>query len=167
MIMCDYDGCRPGIVPEDGSITAFTPDAAGTYAVQFSDAGDTWRRPLIGWATIFRRTRLMDFVDPYRGTQSVHPMIVNDEGAAELAAQYAHRSGTTPDPADWRIVSRDTPGVQVRKVPCPVCQTDAYYCPSIDRYVHADGSANDPCWLHMLRGLPTPAPAAINAAQAA
>lgn len=52
--------------------------------------------------------------------------------------------GSTPDP--------------YRLHPCPVCLSRSYYAPAIDRYVHADGSANEPCWLHMLRGLPVPAP---------
>jgi hypothetical protein len=37
-------------------------------------------------------------------------------------------------------------------LPCPACQQPAYYWPQIDRYVHANGSDNAPCWLAFTRG---------------
>jgi len=45
---------------------------------------------------------------------------------------------------------------------CPVCAKTAMFVPSLDRYVHVDGSENLSCWLATGRGevtLPTGVPA--------
>lgn len=38
------------------------------------------------------------------------------------------------------------------RAPCPVCGRDSVLIPSLDRYMHRDGSGNQPCWLALLRG---------------
>lgn len=37
-------------------------------------------------------------------------------------------------------------------VPCPACSAPSHYLAELDRYAHADGSANQPCWLAISRG---------------
>lgn len=37
-------------------------------------------------------------------------------------------------------------------LPCPACGAPAQYVAELDRYVHADGSGNAPCWLAVVRG---------------
>lgn len=34
---------------------------------------------------------------------------------------------------------------------CPVCDESAMYVPSLDRFVHLDGSANEACWIELSR----------------
>lgn len=36
--------------------------------------------------------------------------------------------------------------------PCPVCDLPAYLLDELDRFVHADGSANAECWRAMSLG---------------
>ncbi len=40
---------------------------------------------------------------------------------------------------------------------CPACGRAAFYVKALDRYVHVDSSDNRPCWLRVVRGLPTDA----------
>jgi hypothetical protein len=35
---------------------------------------------------------------------------------------------------------------------CPACSAVAYYIRDVDRYFHADGSSNRPCWRAITRG---------------
>lgn len=37
-------------------------------------------------------------------------------------------------------------------VPCPACGVESHYCRSADRFVHADGSENRPCWHKLATG---------------
>lgn len=39
-----------------------------------------------------------------------------------------------------------------RALPCPACPKAVHYVAELDRYVHADGSASDRCWLAVTRG---------------
>lgn len=39
--------------------------------------------------------------------------------------------------------------------PCPVCGSRSIYSRRLDRFLHADGSDNDACWLAILRGAPS------------
>ena len=36
---------------------------------------------------------------------------------------------------------------------CPCCGVPAYYAADLDRWVHADGSANARCWVEMSKGV--------------
>jgi hypothetical protein len=37
-------------------------------------------------------------------------------------------------------------------LPCPACQERAYYVRRLDRFIHADGSANEACWRALITG---------------
>ncbi|MCT2282371.1 hypothetical protein M3G91_32715 [Micromonospora chalcea] len=37
-------------------------------------------------------------------------------------------------------------------IPCPACSAPSHYITELDRYAHADGSDNQPCWLAITRG---------------
>lgn len=42
---------------------------------------------------------------------------------------------------------------------CPICGQAATLVADLDRYVHLNGSSNQPCWLAILRGgVPDPCP---------
>jgi hypothetical protein len=50
----------------------------------------------------------------------------------------------------WRLVGD--------VVACPVCARRSVYNREQDRFFHADGSANIPCWVHISRGGLVPRP---------
>lgn len=69
----------------------------------------------------------------------------------------------TLDDAKTRLVEAEQPGpetpsrlFELREVSeascCPACGKQSEYHRDLDRYVHSDGSPNDPCWLRTLRG---------------
>lgn len=61
-----------------------------------------------------------------------------------LARQYNARRITYNGPGG----TVEALGIRV----CPACGAKAVYSPPIDRYLHADGSANDRCWVRTVRG---------------
>ncbi len=74
-------------------------------------------------------------------------------GTAALPAGTAHAvSSGHVTTGSWVAQYRYVPDRVVLETtePCPVCGTSAY--PMTIGPVHADGSANEPCWLAILRG---------------
>lgn len=89
----------------------------------------------------------------------------DDEPPAVLIAATAIRQARQGEPFDsyeMAVCSQDDVNRARRLVEaiasaagsdqCPACSAPSYYIAAADRYAHRDGSANEPCWLALLRG---------------